>query len=130
MTYRDAEYVEPVEAGYVAPAAEVRRVEYRPNPTATIERWVAFIFGLIELLIAIRIVLLLVAARESNSIVSFIYNLSDIFVAPFRGILNVNEIQAGATALDVAAIVALIGWFVIEMIVLALVRMFRPTAPA
>jgi uncharacterized protein YggT (Ycf19 family) len=129
MAYRDVEYVEPVDASY-APPAEVRRVSYRPSPAATIERWVAFIFGLIELLIVIRIVLLLIAARESNAIVSFIYSLSDIFVAPFRGILNVNEVQAGATALDVAAIVALIGWFVIELIVLALVRMFRPTTTA
>jgi uncharacterized protein YggT (Ycf19 family) len=85
---------------------------------------------LIELLIVVRIVLLLVAARESNAIVQFIYNLSDIFVAPFRGILGMNEIQAGAAALDVAALVALIGWLIIELIVIGLVRVFRPTVTA
>jgi hypothetical protein len=44
----------------------------------------------------LRIVLLLVAAREGNDIVAFIYTLSDIFVAPFRGILGINEVAAGA----------------------------------
>jgi hypothetical protein len=95
-----------------------------------VARWVVFIFGMIELLIGLRIILLLVAARESNGLVSGIYGLSEVFVAPFRGILRIDEVQAGATALDIGAIVALVGWFVIELIVLALVRVFRPTATA
>src|SRR5688500_12646159 len=57
---------------------------YRPNPLAMVERWIVFIFGLIQLLIGLRILLLLVAAREGNDIVRFIYNLSEIFVGPFR----------------------------------------------
>jgi uncharacterized protein YggT (Ycf19 family) len=89
-----------------------------------------FVFSLIELLIVARIILLLVAARESNSIVSFIYSVTDIFVAPFRGILGINEVQAGASALDVAALVALVGWVIIELIVIALIRVFRPAATA
>ena len=80
--------------------------------------------------IVLRIVLLLFAARGSNDLVAAIYNLSEVFVAPFRGILRIDEIQAGATALDVAAIVALIGWFILELVVLALVRVFRPAATA
>jgi uncharacterized protein YggT (Ycf19 family) len=108
----------------------VTPVAYRSNPLRTVERAIVLIFGLIQLLIALRIVLLLVAARESNNIVAFIYDLSEIFVAPFRGILRIEEVQAGATALDVGAIVALIGWFVIELIVLAIVRVFRPSATA
>ena len=106
----------------------VRR--YEPSPLGVLSRWIVFIFGMIELLISLRIILLLVAARQSNDLVSGIYGLSEVFVAPFRGILRIDEVQAGATALDVGAIVALVGWFVIELIVLALVRVFRPTATA
>jgi uncharacterized protein YggT (Ycf19 family) len=131
-TYRtDTEVVEPLVPGDPAvhtQSTEIRRVGYARSPLATLERWVVFIFGLIELLIGLRILLLLIAARESNSIVSFIYSLSDIFVAPFRGILGINEVQAGASALDVGAIVALVGWFILELIVIALVRVFRPSA--
>ncbi|MEO6349138.1 MAG: YggT family protein [Candidatus Limnocylindrales bacterium] len=106
----------------------VRR--YYSSPGSIVGRWVVFIFGMIELLIGLRIILLLVAARESNNLVSAIYGVSEIFVAPFRGILRIGEVQTGRTELDVSAIVALVGWFVIELIVLALVRVFRPTATA
>ena len=67
----------------------------------------------------LRIVLLLLAARQGNDIVSFIYSVSEIFVAPFRGILRIDEVQAGATALDFGAIVALVGWLCIELVVIA-----------
>ncbi len=100
-------------------------VEYRSSPAALLERGIIFVFGLIQVLLLLRIVLLLLAAREGNDLVAFIYNLSDVFVAPFRGILAINQIGAGQTALDVAAIVALVGWTILELIVLAAVRLFR-----
>jgi uncharacterized protein YggT (Ycf19 family) len=106
------------------------RVVRNENPLRTVERLIIFLFGLIELLIVLRIVLLLFAARESNDLVAAIYNVSEIFVAPFRGILRIDEVQAGATALDIGALVALVGWIVIELVVLGLVRVFRPTATA
>jgi uncharacterized protein YggT (Ycf19 family) len=91
-----------------------------------IERLLVWIFGLVQLLILLRIVLLLVAARDANPIVSFVYDVSDLLVAPFRGILGINQIAAGQTALDVAAIVAIVGWTVLELVILGLVRIFRP----
>lgn len=130
-------YVAPPPATVVTPATVVEReyVErpvrrYGPSGLGILERWIVFIFGLIQLLIGLRIILLLVAARQSNDLVAGIYNLSEVFVAPFRGILRIEEVQAGATALDVGAIVALVGWFVIELIVLGLLRVFRPAATA
>jgi len=137
MTYQtETDVVQPVQPvvrsgpAYVTAATEVRRTTYRPSPLATLERLIVFIFTVIELLIVARIVLLLVSARESNGIVQFVYNVSDIFVAPFRGILGINEVQSGAAALDIAAIVALIGWVIVELVVIALVRVFRPAATA
>ena len=126
MTYRTEVEVTPPVDPYGGRVVERRG----PSALGILERWIVFIFGLIELLIGLRIILLLLAARSSNDIVAFIYNISDIFVAPFRGILRIEEVQAGATALDVGAIVALIGWIVIELVVLGLVRIFRPTATA
>ena len=126
MTYRRE--VEVTET--VPPVVVERRPAYGPSALGIVERWIVFIFGLIQLVIGLRIILLLVAARQGNDVVSLIYNISEIFVAPFRGILRIEEVQAGAAALDVGAIVALIGWFVIELIILALVRIFRPRATA
>lgn len=102
-------------------------VTYAPSGTGMVERLVIWLFGLIQLLIVLRIVLLLLAAREGNPIVSFVYSITDLLVAPFRGILGINEIASGATALDVAAIVALVGWTVLELVILGLVRIFRPS---
>lgn len=108
----------------------VSSVTYAPSPTGMIERLIIWIFGLVQLLILLRIVLLLLAAREGNSIVSFVYDITDLLVAPFRGILGINQIAAGQTALDVAAIVALVGWTVLELIIIGLIRVFRPSRSA
>jgi len=137
MTYRretEVEVHEPVDTrprDYVVERdVGIAEHDVSPSPLGMLTRLIVFIFGLIQLLIVLRIVLLLFAARQANDLVSAIYNISEVFVAPFRGILRIEEVQAGATALDIGAIVALIGWVVIELIVLALVRVFRPTATA
>ena len=128
MTYRtEVEVTDPGDA-YARDRVVEREVSIAPSPLGMLNRLIVFLFGLIELLIGLRIILLLFAAREGNDLVAGIYNISEIFVAPFRGILRIDEVQAGVTALDVGAIVALVAWVVIELVVLALVRVFRPTA--
>ncbi len=105
----------------------VSSVTYAPSPIGMIERLIIWIFGLVQLLIVVRIVLLLLAAREGNGIVSFVYDITDLLVAPFRGILGINQIAAGRTELDVAAIVALVGWTILELVIIGLIRIFRPS---
>ena len=127
MTYRtDTEVVEPASPVYTS----TRVTRYSQGPMEIIEKILLLIFSLIELVIVLRIVLLLLAARQGNDIVQLVYNVSDIFVAPFRGILRIDEIQAGVVAFDFGAVVALIGWLIIEVVIIAIVRLFRPTATA
>jgi hypothetical protein len=129
MTYRtDVDTVDVVEPVAHAHTTEIR--SYKPSPLVTVGRAIVFLFSLIEGLIGLRILLLLLAARQGNDLVAGIYNLSEVFVAPFRGILRINEVQAGATELDVGAIVAIVGWVIIELIVIAAIRLFRPSATA
>lgn len=101
-------------------------VRYEPSGVGMAERLIIWLFGLVQLLIILRIVLLLFAAREGNPLVNLVYTVTDLLVAPFRGIFGINEIAAGATALDVAALVALVGWTILELVILGLVRVFRP----
>jgi len=82
-------------------------------------------FGLIQLLIGARIVLLLLDAREANGLVSVILTVSQWFVAPFEGILRTDSLNSAGSRLDIAAIVALVGWTVLELIVLWAVGIFR-----
>ena len=88
-------------------------------------RVVVLAFGIIQLLIISRIILLLIDAQESNALVSAIYTLSQFFVAPFEGILGTDAVAASGSILDLAAIVALIGWSILELVILWATNLFR-----
>jgi hypothetical protein len=75
--------------------------------------------------VVLRILLLLVDARQGNGLVRFILDTSQWFVGPFEGILRTNALTASGAVLDLAAIVALIGWTVLELIVLWALNIFR-----
>jgi hypothetical protein len=96
-----------------------------PSGGEMARRIAVFAFGLVQGVIVLRIVLLLMNARETNGLVSGILNLSQVFVAPFDGILHTNALTAGGSILDMAAIVALIGWTIVELLVVAAVGIFR-----
>ena len=96
-----------------------------PGNSEMTRRIVVLVFGLIQLIIGLRFVLLLLDAREANGLVSAILNLSQLFVAPFEGILRTNNLHAAGSVFDVAAVVAFVGWSIIEMVVLWAVGIFR-----
>ena len=129
MTYDEKTVVHRDTDDTVAPdhstAVTSRRVEMRPSGGTLASRVVILIFGIIQAFIILRIVLLLLDAREGNDIVSFILNTSQVFVAPFDGMLKTNAITAAGSIFDVAAVVALIGWTILEALILAAVGIFR-----
>jgi YggT family protein len=100
-------------------------VRHSPSGAEIARRTVVFLFGIVQALIGIRIVLLLADANQSNQLVRFIYDTSAFFVAPFEGILHTNAISAGASVLDIAALVAFIGWTILEFLFIALIRIGR-----
>jgi hypothetical protein len=97
----------------------------RPGGGELARRVVVLIFGLIQILIGLRIVLLLVNAREGNSIVKGILDVSQFFVAPFEGILRTDAVHASGSTLDLAAVAAFIGWTVGELIVVWVLDIFQ-----
>jgi hypothetical protein len=96
-----------------------------PGGSEMVRRIIGLLFGLIQIVIGLRIVLLLLDARTGNALVSGILDVSKIFVAPFVGILNSNALTSGGSTLDVAAVVAFVGWTILELIVLWAVGIFR-----
>ena len=88
-------------------------------------RIVVLLFGLIQVVIGARFVLLLLDAREANGLVSGIINFSQLFVAPFEGILRTDALHASGSIFDVTAIVALAGWTILELIVIWAIGIFR-----
>jgi hypothetical protein len=96
-----------------------------PGASEMSRRIIILVFGLIQLVIGARIVLLLLDAREANALVSGILSISQVFVAPFDGILRTDSLHAAGSVLDITAVVALVGWTVIEVVVLWAVGIFR-----
>jgi len=102
-----------------------RQLDVRPSNNETARRIVVLVFGLIQIVIGLRIVLLLLNAHTGNVLVSIINNVGGVLIAPFEGILRTNALSAGGSVLDVAAIVALVGWSIIELIVIWSLGVFR-----
>jgi hypothetical protein len=96
-----------------------------PGGSEMIRRVVLLVFGLIQLLIGLRFVLLLLDAREANGLVSGIINVSQLLVAPFEGILRTDALHSAGSVFDVTAIVALVGWTILELVVIWAVGIFR-----
>jgi hypothetical protein len=113
-------------AGPPAVRTESRRTTTTgPGGSELTRRVVVLVFGLIQIVIGARFVLLLLDAREANGLVSGILNFSQLFVAPFDGILRTDQLHASGSVLDITAIVAFVGWTIVELIVIWAVGIFR-----
>lgn len=99
------------------------RVTRSPGGAEVARRIVVFLFGLIQLSLGLRVVLLVLAADRANDVVRAIYDVSAPLVAPFEGILRTDAIHASGSILDLAAVVALVGWTIVELVVLAAVHL-------
>ena len=125
---------QPVAAPPVQPAASQVNVNATPAQPAYVEsgpsglyyarRIISLLFGILATLLALRIVLLLLVANETNDIVDFVYNITEPFVAPFRGMFQFDVVTpGGGSVFDVAALVALIGWTLIYVLIMAILRL-------
>jgi hypothetical protein len=85
----------------------------RPAYSLRAEQAVWLITGVVDALIVIRFVFKLLAASSQASFVTFIYNLTQIFVAPFHGIFNTaangNNVFEPESLVAIV-IYSLIGW--------------------
>ena len=126
-TTREERVVDP----YVTPrtTAEVRTTETAytpagPSGATTAARVVTFAFGILQALLILRIILLLLVANPGNTVVDAIFAITQPFVDPFIGMFSLDRVTSGQSVLDVAAIVALVAWTLIEALILAGLRIF------
>ena len=78
----------------------------RSASVTRIKQVIYFIFGVINVLLVLRFVLLLLGANEVSPFVNLIYGLSRAFVLPFRGIFA--EPDLGASVIEWAALVGIV----------------------
>lgn len=114
--YRPAATVGP-DYGASSATTSRRSVTRRVSGNETSRRVVLLLFGIVQVAILLRFVLTLLGASSSAGIVSAIHSFSEIFVGPFEGIF-----KTVASGFDVAALSALVGWTIIELLVLAILQ--------
>jgi hypothetical protein len=86
------------------------------------EQVIYLIFGIVEALIAIRLILRLLAANPVAGFASFIYGITDPLVAPFVGLFTTPAYNGNVLELTsiVAIIVyALVAWLLVRVLWLA-----------
>lgn len=123
----------PVEDPAVAPAAPVApgtvvessEVVSSVNPARRAVEGVYLVFGIIVGLLAIRVVLKLLGANAAAGFASFIYGVTDFFMAPFRNLLP--TVGNSQSQLEVSAVIAilvylLIAWVVARLIMIIFAR--------
>ncbi len=118
-------YVTPAPAATSVRTTETAHVGPGPGGATMATRIVTFLFGILQALLILRIILLLLVANRGNDIVQFVLNITQPFVEPFVGMFSLNRVTADqGSVLDVAAVVALVGWTLIELLILAAIRIF------
>ena len=80
--------------------------------------WV--LFGVLDALIALRILLKLIAANPGSGFADFVYKLTGVFLAPFSGLVASPVIGNGV--FEISSIIAL---FVYALLAWVIVRVFR-----
>ena len=84
------------------------------------------VFGIIEGLLAIRLVLKLLGANPHAGFTNFIYGVTDFFMAPFRNLFPAVGVSSGSvleTSVVIAIIVyALVAWALARLIVIMFFR--------
>jgi YggT family protein len=98
---------------------EKKRGVAAANQNSTIARIVNivyYLFGALELLLGIRVVLHLLGVNAENAFASFIYTLSAPFVALFANLLQ-NPILSGDSVLEVTTLIAMLVWAVVAWLV-------------
>lgn len=98
--------------------------EVRAPMEVVVSRVIMFVFGVIEVLIAIRFVLLLTGANAEAGFVKLIYGLSGVFMAPFIAIFNTQ--QAGGVVFEWSALVAIAVYALVAWGLVALIRAVSP----
>jgi hypothetical protein len=93
--------------------------EVRVPIEAVMTRMVWFVFGVIEVLIGVRFVLMLLGARTAAGFVRLIYGVSGVFMAPFAAIFRTQYVSGAVlewSALVAIAIYALVAWGFVALI--------------
>lgn len=104
---------------------EERNVEHRSRESGgtAAGRIISVIFTVLVLLLLFRVAFTALGANTSNAFVGFIYQITDVMVAPFTGIFGEVDPGTGGT-IEPAALIAII---VVAVVGMLLKRLLTPS---
>lgn len=133
--YERGDPTQPVPPVEPAPSAErhVRSVDYTGpvvSPARRAEQIIYLVLAILEVLLAIRLVLKLLAANPDAGFSALIYGITAPFVAPFQGVFGNPSAQGNV--LDVATVLAMIVYALLAWIIVRVIEATRnrPQVPA
>ncbi len=130
MTDRDVSNLRPeTQPSARIAAEEARRRVAAANQNSAVLRFIQiimFMFGVVEVLLAVRVVLHALGANESNAFANTINSLSQPFIALFANLFS-NPMLSASAVLELTTVIAMvvyavIAWLVARIIWLALSR--------
>lgn len=93
-------------------------LEYR-EAIYRVTQFIWLLFGALEALIGVRVILMLIGANPSNPFAALVYQLSELFLWPFRNLIA--NPAFGNSVLEITSLIAmivypLIGWAIVRLI--------------
>jgi hypothetical protein len=128
-------YAESRRTHYVDPAGNqvVSQVEVyqntnlgRANRRSWVVNSVTFLLGVLEVVLVLRFIFRLLGASQDNSFLLFLYNLSQVFVAPFHGIFH-DQALGTRSVFELSTLIAMLAFALLAWGLVALSRLvFAP----
>jgi hypothetical protein len=86
------------------------------------------LFGILEALLGLRVILKLIAANPANPFASLVFNITQLFVWPFQGLTATP--QVGGVVLEINSLIAMLvyailGWALVK---LSWILLYNPTS--
>jgi len=97
--------------------------------TFKITQLIWLLLGLLEAMIALRVVFKLIAVNAANPFATLLYKVTDFFVAPFASLTGAPAV--GGMVLEISSILAMIVYFLIAWALerIVYVLFYRPRGP-
>jgi YggT family protein len=97
--------------------------------TFKVTQLIWLLLGVLEAAIALRVVFKLIAVNAANPFAALLYNVTDLFVAPFASLIGAPA--AGGMVLEISSVIAMIVYFLIAWALERIVYLlfYRPRGP-
>ena len=93
-------------------------LEYRET-IYKISQLIWLLFGGLEALLGIRVILMLIGANPGNWFTAFVYQLSELFLWPFQNLIanpTFQNMTLEVTSIIAMIVYALLGWIIVRLI--------------